>query len=371
MKETAKYRQIFEELRKAIRDRRYARGEHLPSEEAIVRKYGVSRITAVKAMEELVKSGLVYRKRGKGTFVSKAARLESGRLGIIMPGLHSGEVFPPICHALARCAQDDGYTTILGNISEGPPSKRAREACDMARAFVREQVAGVVMQPLAFLRKPAPLTREILSLFDKADIPVVLVDRNIDMAGSGASYDFVGIDNVSAGRAIGAHMVACGAKRVRFLMRPNCASIIRDRFDGVVSAIGIERAKNCAIVAEPDDVGAIKSVFAERAARPDAIVCESDYVAAVLRNTLSSLEIEVPRQVMLAGFDDVRCAMTTTPPLTTIHQPCEDIARIAYHTLRERIRDPFLPPRRILLPARLVVRESTRTPNALARAART
>ena len=66
----AKYRKIFEYLRKEIRDGRYPRGVPLPSEESLVRKYKVSRITAVRAMDELVKCGLVYRKRlarGGGT----------------------------------------------------------------------------------------------------------------------------------------------------------------------------------------------------------------------------------------------------------------------------------------------------------------
>jgi len=71
MKETSKYWQIFECLRKGIRDGVYAGGGPLPSEESIVRKFNVSRITAIRAMDELVKCGLVYRKRGAGTFATK------------------------------------------------------------------------------------------------------------------------------------------------------------------------------------------------------------------------------------------------------------------------------------------------------------
>ena len=112
------------------------------------------------------------------------------------------------------------------------------------------------------------------------------------------------------------------------------------------------------IVAEPDDVAVLASVFRKKS-RPDAVICESDYVAAVLRNTLDKLGLSVPKDVMLAGFDDVRYSVTMLPPLTTVHQPCEDIALVAYRALRERMRDPSLPPRRILVPAPLVVREST------------
>ncbi|MBR1921241.1 MAG: substrate-binding domain-containing protein [Kiritimatiellae bacterium] len=355
---TAKYRQIFEHLRRELRDGRYKDGAPLPSEESLVRTFGVSRITAVRAMDELVRCGLVYRRRGAGTFATKAARVESGRLGLIMPSLAFGEVFPRICQSFMRCAQADGYTLVLGDISAATPARRAVEADRVARSFVEQRVAGVVLQPLAFLKTSEDVTRGILALFDKAGIPVVLVDRNVGFGEGPSRHDFVGIDNFAAGRALGEHMLAQGATRVRFLMRPNCASVIRDRLDGVARALGADGAKNLAIVAEPDDLKAIRPVFAGRT-RPDAVVCESDYVAAVLRNTLDRLGLSVPGDVLLAGFDDVRCAVTTLPQLTTVHQPCEDIALVAYRALRERLVDPALPPRSIHVSAPLVVREST------------
>ncbi len=356
--DTAKYRKIFEHLRKELRNGNYPSGVPLPSEESIVRKFKVSRITAVRAMDELVKCGLVYRKRGAGTFATKTARLESGRLGLIMPSLAFGEVFPRMCQALMRCAQNDGYSLLLGDISASTPDQRAIEAEKVARSFVEQRAAGVVLQPLAFLKTPERITREILSLFDMAEIPVVLIDRNISLGGDPIHHDFVGIDNFAAGRALGEHVKAQGAKRVRFLMRPNCATVIRDRLDGVASALGAGGDAKFPILAEPDDVDALSRVFKGRM-RPDAVICESDYVAAVLRNTLGKFGLSVPKDVLLAGFDDVRCAVTTFPPLTTVHQPCEDIARVAYHTLRERILDSTIPPRRIYIPAPLVVRDST------------
>ncbi|MBO6167369.1 MAG: LacI family DNA-binding transcriptional regulator [Kiritimatiellae bacterium] len=358
MNEQSKYRQIFEALRKSIRDGVYTGAVPLPSEEALVRKYKVSRITAVRAMEELVRCGLVYRKRGAGTFATKTARLESGRLGLIMPSLAVGEVFPVMCQALMRCARKDGYSLVLGDISASTPSKRAIEAGKVARAFVEQHVAGVVLQPLAFLRTPERVTREILTLFDNAEIPVVLIDRSVRSGREPVRHDFVGIDNVAAGRALGEHMMNQGAKRVRFLMRPNCAAVIQDRLEGAASALGLGSGKDFKIVACPDDLGALGPIFRKRN-RPDAVICESDYVAAVFRNTLDKLGLSVPGDVLLAGFDDVRCAKTTFPQLTTIHQPCGDIALIAYLTLRERIRNPGLPPRHICLPAPLVIREST------------
>ena len=355
----AKYLQIFDALQRAIRDGRYPQGVALPSDGALVRRYGVSRITVTKAKDELVRRGLVYRRRGSGTFVTSSAGRESGRLGLILPSLSFGEIFPSICQSLMRCAQADGYTFLLGDISAATPKARAIQACAVARSFVEQRVAGVILQPLAFLRRPERATQEILALFESARIPVVLIDRDIELKEERIRHDYVGIDNIAAGRALGVHLLEQGAKRVGFLMRPNCATVIRERLVGVRSA-RIEKPLDVkVIVADPSKLDAFQP-WIKAKARPDSVVCESDYVAMLLRNTLQKLGLRVPEDVRLAGFDDVRYAANMLPPLTTVRQPCADLAKIAYRTLRERIADADLPPRRILLPAPLVIRESTR-----------
>ena len=356
-KKAAKWRDIFKELKNEIGKGVYSDDNPLPSEKRLGLRYGVSRITVVRALDELCHEGLVERVRGSGTYPTRLASASAGRLGLIFPDLAMGEIFPLIFQELMRCAQRDGYTFVFGDIASADAQTRAHKACDVARMFVRQRVAGVVLQPLAFLKTPERVTREIVSLFREAKIPVVLMDRNVET--DGVACDFVGIDNLAAGRALGAHLVERGARRIHFLMRPNCASVIRDRLDGVFSALGERRPKDCAIVAEPTDEAALAKVFGRRG-RPDAVVCESDFVATQLRATLEKLGLSVPRDVRLAGFDDVRCASVMTPSLTTVHQPCEDLARTAYQTLVDRLRDPSLPVRRILLPAPLVVRDSTR-----------
>ena len=355
-KRGSKYRIIFETMRREIRSGRYPGGVALPSEEQLVRRFGVSRITAVKAMDELVKEGLVYRKRGVGTFATREACSEAGQLGLIVPGLSYGEIFPLITQDIMRLAQRDGFTLPLGDISAREPVVRAREACRVARRFVEQQVAGVIFQPLAFLKTPDRISREILAMFKDADIPVVILDRDIT---SDVPHDFVGIDNLAAGRAVGAHMLERRAKRIHFLMRPNCASVIRDRLDGVRSAIAGRLPKDHLIVSDPDDARTLAKWFRRGRSRPDAVICESDYIAARFMATLSKFRLEVPRDVLVSGFDDVRYAEITNPQLTTIHQPCSDIAAMVYRALRERMRDNSIPSRKILLPAPLVVRGSS------------
>jgi DNA-binding LacI/PurR family transcriptional regulator len=73
---------------------------------------------------------------------------------------------------------------------------------------------------------------------------------------------------------------------------------------------------------------------------------------------MESIGVKVPRDIRVVGFDDVKYATLVSPSLTTIHQPCRDIAVVAFQTMLERLAEPSLPARKILLMPGLVIRES-------------
>jgi DNA-binding LacI/PurR family transcriptional regulator len=90
----------------------------------------------------------------------------------------------------------------------------------------------------------------------------------------------------------------------------------------------------------------------------DAIICANDDTAALLIRTLESQRVRVPRDVRVVGFDDVKYATLVSVPLTTIHQPCRDIAVVAFQTMMRRLSEPTFPVQSISLTPHLVVRES-------------
>ena len=102
------YAQIVEYLRKDIAANVFGRNGRIPTEAELSEKYGVSRITVRRAVDELVSQGLVEKKQGKGTFVTAprfSRRLDSGPLSFsemceangLVPGakiLETGIVVP-------------------------------------------------------------------------------------------------------------------------------------------------------------------------------------------------------------------------------------------------------------------------------------
>ena len=109
-------------------------------------------------------------------------------------------------------------------------------------------------------------------------------------------------------------------------------------------------------IGDPADPKFVRSLIAGKQA--DAFICANDHTAALLLRSLEAAGVKVPRDVRVVGFDDVKYAMLVSPPLTTIHQPCRDIAMVALRLMLERIAEPALPARCVSLTPRLVLRES-------------
>jgi GntR family transcriptional regulator, arabinose operon transcriptional repressor len=191
-----------------------------------------------------------------------------------------------------------------------------------------------------------------------AEIPIVLLDRDIVPFPQRSGLDLVGIDNRLAGFLITSHLINLGCRRVDFLSRPGSAPTVSLRISGYREALlnsGIVPANEWVHSGDPADEDFIRGVIDGGAT---AVVCANDLTAANLMKTLDALGYPVPQKIRVAGFDDVRYAELLSPSLTTIHQPCTDIGTIAMQVMLERIENPLLPPRDILVKPTLVVRKS-------------
>ena len=348
-----RYTGIADELCADIRAGKYSSAHSFPSLTMIMRRFGVARATAVKCVDELKRRGAVSAVPRSGLVVRNTDRA----IGLILPGVSYSEFFPPIMSGISRRCQDAGYSLVFGDVYSKSHEVRARQARKLAEDFVQKRVSGVIFQPIEFVSNATRINKEIVAMFAKAGIPVVLIDYDIVPSPERSPLDLVGINNFDAGRRLAAHLLAAGARNIHFLMRRHWAASVRNRLAGVNSAVARGGKEANILYADPEDVPTVRAYLKKH--KPDAIVCGNDTAAAYLKNTLDAIGRRVPDDILLAGFDDVQFAKVMTPQLTTIHQPCDDIAAMAFKALQERIADPSLPPREILLPAPLVVRKST------------
>jgi LacI family transcriptional regulator len=94
----------------------------------------------------------------------------------------------------------------------------------------------------------------------------------------------------------------------------------------------------------------------ELATRPSAILALSDLMAIGVLQELRRHGTRVPEDISVMGIDDIKVAQSLAPALTTVAVPLTEMGEIAFGMLRK---PSAARPRRRLVPARLVVRDST------------
>ncbi len=353
-----KYRLIADALRQSVLAGEYRAGSKLPSETDLVRRFEVSRMTIVKAIKELQQEGLVTRRVGSGTYVTARTSQSSRMFGLLIPELGQTEIFEPICQGMASYRGTDRHSLLWGNTDgESHPKEQAAE--ELCQQYIAQQVSGVFFAPLELSPVKDEVNRRIVSALDKAGIPVVLLDRCVEHYPARSQYDLVGIDNRRTGYAVTMHLVKAGVGRIAFLGKRFSASTVDARIAGYREALiaaGMRGQEDLVTRGDPSDVDLIRKIL--DAQRPEAFVCANDHTAANLMQSLGRLGYRVPEDIRIVGVDDVKYASLLSIPLTTMHQPCVELGRVAMSAMLSRLENPEFPARDILLSSRLVVRRS-------------
>jgi DNA-binding LacI/PurR family transcriptional regulator len=158
--------------------------------------------------------------------------------------------------------------------------------------------------------------------------------------------DSVGIDNVRAAKLATEHLIALGHRRIGFLSGPIRTVSRMDRREGYQAALA-----EAAIKLDPRLIweGALSSAFGDiegaqlgragareilsMADRPTALLTINDMYALGACAGARDLGLRVPGHVSVVGFDDIVLADIVDPPLTTIRQPLQAMARFAVERL--------------------------------------
>ena len=353
-----KYVMVYESLKEEILSGKYDSKRRLPSEAQLVRRFKISRPTISRALRDLKNDGYLDRRPGSGTYLSPSARANAGLFGMIIPGHQTTEIFTPICNAIAKGCQEEGYSLLWNSSPSSNEEDLQHQFVRLCEDFINKDVAGVFLEPLELTPDCQMVNRQVLEMLTGSKIPVVLLDRDIVRFPERSSYDLVGIDNLSAGYRLASHLIERGAKKIAFFSKPNSASTVIRRIAGVQSAMiesNLDWSSRCVYNGNPADG---KAVSAMMNAGPDAVICANDMTAGLLLGTLKDMDIKVPEDLLLGSFDDANYAKLLNPALTTIHQPCRQIGEVALQAMLQRIKEPSTAPREILLDAPLIVRES-------------
>ena len=207
------------------------------------------------------------------------------------------------------------------------------------------------------------MTSETSRRFADLGVPVVLAGRLAD----GEMIDCVCSDNLSGGRQAADLLVRTGHRRIAYLGRTRHAYSDNERYQGLIHGLAHHDLKPFAeyrIEERVQDFDATMGILAGEP-KPDAIFCVNDALAMQVLEACRLLGIRVPEDLAVIGYDDIPQARWPSFRLTTIAYPVPETVAEILSLLTRRIDEQARPRAVSRIPARLIVRETTRrlTPN--------
>jgi LacI family transcriptional regulator len=187
----------------------------------------------------------------------------------------------------------------------------------------------------------------------------------LDSDPSAEGVDVLAVDNHAGSMMLMRHLAGCGYRRITFIAgrRPhfNAAERLRGYLDGMAELL----PDSTPHVIEGDfDVQSgfrAGEELCAAGALPDAVFAANDAMALGCMFAFQRAGFVVPRDVGIAGFNDIPIASHASPPLTTVRIDIAAMGAEAFTLLLDRMSETGEPASRVLQP-QLVVRESTQSP---------
>ncbi|MEV0219026.1 LacI family DNA-binding transcriptional regulator [Streptomyces sp. NPDC050704] len=195
-------------------------------------------------------------------------------------------------------------------------------------------------------------------------IPFVLVDPNGEPAHASPS---VGASNWNGGLSATRHLLQLGHRRIAVITGPERALASRARVDGYRTAMETAGVPVDSALVRVGDYRAEEGLRCGRELLrlpdpPTAVFTCNDALALGVYRAAAEAGLRIPQDLSIVGFDDLRPAQWTVPPLTTVHQPLTEMAATAATMVVKLSQGLPLAQTRVELATELVIRDSTAPP---------
>lgn len=278
--------------------------------------------------------------------LARAFRGQRSRtIGLIIPYLYD-PFFANCAHAVTTVAREHGHSVIITTSNEDPDTEY-----DQAEQMLQRNVDGLVIIPAGF--QTSRLSRALFGT-----TPVVVFDRPI----SDSAVDVVLVQNTLGSRRVVEHLIDHGHKRIAFMGLGRALFTINARFLGYRRAMrdaGLSEVTFFGCESQENTLLALKEKMAGKNP-PTAVFASNTLASRYVLSAVLHLGLKMPTDLAFVGFDDFDMAEATSPPLTVVRQPAQEMGRVATSQLFDRIERSELPHTgsRIVLPVEIVLRRS-------------
>lgn len=277
-------------------------------------------------------------------------RGQTHTIGMIIPD-SANPFFAEMARGVEDTSFKNGYSVILCN-SDGDLNKELL----YTNVLTEKRVDGILFVA-------AGLSTDRIRDLQTHRTPLVVVDRDLP----DAAVDSVLTDNAQGGWLAARHLIDLGHRRIACITGPSDVTPSADRVTGYRQAMmkgGIPVDQSLIVKGDfqYDSAYRASSQLLQIKDPPTAIFACNDLMAVAVMSAALALGRQVPGDLSVVGFDDVRLAAFANPPLTTIAQPKYEMGVVAATMLLERMRDLEMPAHRRVFETNLVTRKSTAPP---------
>ena len=350
------YRQVADDIRVRIESGMLRIGDRIGSQQELTKLYRVSPITVKKAVADLIREGLLYSRVGKGIYVARQQKVldysKTRTIGFVLRDLNS-PFFSRILMSVERAISDNHYNLLLANSGNQPEIED-----NQINHFLDLGVNGMIIASMSHQYSATPLIRKLTD----ENYPCVVVSYIVD-----EDVCHIGTDHILGGYIATEHLIKCGYRKIGYIDGEEGNKV------GELRRIGFQKALTDNRLAYREEYifrlrrrgegydyesgYEIGEHFIGLDDRPEALFIYNDLAALGFQRAVLDQGLHVPENVAIVGFDDIASGITAPVPLTTVHQPTDEIGRLAVMTLIEKINGQPVKVRQILKPL-LIVRKS-------------
>ena len=280
-----------------------------------------------------------------------AARgLATGRtnvIGVIIPArvsvIFADPYFPVFLQGVSSACNNRTYSVMLW-LAEPDYERRM-----IPRILHNGLVDGVVVAK-TLMNDP------IVNSLAESKMPFILIGRHPSM-----DVNFLDVDNLQAARKATLHLLRLGYKRVATITGSQDQVAGFDRYQGYLNALqDYDRTIRPELVADGDftEEGGYHAMARLLPQKPDAVFAASDMTAYGAMRAIHEANLRIPEDVAVVGFDDIPASARTTPALTTVRQPVQQMGSKAAEVLINVIENDINTTQKLIMDTELVVRES-------------
>ncbi|WP_139993456.1 GntR family transcriptional regulator [Paenibacillus paridis] len=359
------YQQIANELRAKIMQGKLKPNDPVPNQIELSKLYKISEITSRRALTELVQEGLIYRVRGKGTFVKE--RSLSGDDAHAAPSIQ--RIYFIYYNVDISFFKHKFYSDLLVGLQEECDTNGIEFFTYKLGPDLRlpdDANAGYV------LITPAEVPLETLRAWKQEQRKIVTVHFYYPHL----NIPYVIIDNLTGGYLATEHLLSLGHRRIGIILTAYSQSNLNQEFslrlEGyrlALSQHGVEFDPSLVCIVEgKEEVEAMGvqgfNQLMDLDQPPTAIFATSDYKAHGAMQAAKDRGMEIPGDISFVGYDDILVSRFTNPGLTTVNQNTELLGKRAAKLLIFDWRDDGLGNLKDEIVPKLIIRNSTEPLNS-------